>query len=379
MNKTLFLGSLLMLMSACASNTATNLVNPIDMYPAYNENRKFVEAEPTDFRRSDLDEFFAAERTSKESALHQSYISQGIALSDLLCNEWFGRLEAAQSDIDYRQGSTAIAGTAGLTLMGALSAKAKEVASVGALFSAGNSYFELQKAVFLFTPDIHIVRKKIAELRVVVAEKLRNDGVNLGNHADVKARLIAYHQLCSGAQIKSYIDQAVVKTRYSFDLPGELSKSQKSRVDVLSSQLNANLSNNSRSSSIQVDTLKKLFAAVYATDVYADWPADPFAASLKAELDNLSGTPASYTQALDLLQQIGVLADFDEAITKAHQAIAEKAAINAKDIDQDEKDKQIARINNVIRNSMNFTGSKPFVISVEPAINGDAVSIKQAD
>jgi hypothetical protein len=216
----------------------TALLNPTDIFPKDPYAATKIEKGWTVSNRpSEYNQFYIAEYCAATSENNDNneefckikndkqvikYIRQGIALSDTVCERWFDVLIETQANTEFLKDNVAILGGGAITIMGALRSAAKEIAVVGALFSGVNAGFDNFQAAFLFTPDMHIIEKKIEAVREKAAEHIRGESEKYGiqgqpkYYEDAKDRLLAYHNICSGAEIKRLIEESVVQRKYEF-------------------------------------------------------------------------------------------------------------------------------------------------------------------
>ena len=172
-------------------------------------------------RPSEYSLFYQAEFTAQKDNTPDAvtkYVNQGIVLSDTVCNAWFDLLEETQANVEFTKNNTVIAAATATTIMGAVEAAAKEIAVVAAAFAGASSVLDNYQSSFLFTPDMHTVRKKIDGLReAAVKAMFRDEGNRPVIYEEAKRRLLKYHQICSGAEVRDLIQTAVANTSYKFD------------------------------------------------------------------------------------------------------------------------------------------------------------------
>ncbi len=307
---------ILLSFSACSFSPnrvgPAKLLNPQEIFPEkLDEEKAFNGTWTSNKRPSDFGQFYAAEKDAASGRNIDNYIRQGISLSDMACKRWFDSLEIAQANTQFWKNNTAIAGGAAATVMGIVEASAKEIAGVAALFAGVNSVFENYQTVFLFTPDMHIVRSKINALRQELAKNIKN---NIPSHyPDAKAKLVQYHEYCSGAAIKRLIQEAVVQTAYHFDIDKNVTNADKSIVDTYSKDINRLLS--LPASTMDRSALLRRYLLVNHDDLdisdYKKPLDDEWVRLLTVDLK--SSDIANYTRALSLLESIGEKYNFEKS------------------------------------------------------------------
>jgi hypothetical protein len=245
-----------------------------------------------------------AQSPDAASNAYRRYLESGMAYSNELCDRWFDDLERVQSRADYGQGSFGIGGAFATTTMGIFSAATKEIAAVAAGFGGVGSWYELGKAVFLFTPDLHIMRGKISELRSEVRTEILS-GDMPPSYDQARIQLNDYHKLCSAAQVKGYLDKAIVKTRYDIKVEEQLSGIKQTQLITLGAQFSKELGLGKDAPDIA--SLKRLYLRAFADDtVTLDAGDEVYFKNLKLQ------EAAQNDNAVVLLKQIGALAGFDK-------------------------------------------------------------------
>ena len=147
--------------------------------------------------------------------LRQQYEQEGIVLSDTVCYAWFDLLERAQANTQFWKNNVVITAATATTVMGAVDAAAKEIAVVAAAFAGANAGFENFQSTFLFSPDMHTIRKTISGLREEARRTMFQP--DSSSYEESKRRLLHYHEICSGSTIRELIQTAVVKSNYEFN------------------------------------------------------------------------------------------------------------------------------------------------------------------
>jgi hypothetical protein len=155
-------------------------------------------------------------RNDTNRAEHVStYVSYGVALSDMYCTDLFSRQFFFEREVDHIQRNIRLTGDLALAGIGLRDSTAPSAVAGWALaFSGLDRYQENYKQTyFLSNSAVEAVERKLKEARKLNADalKLRSSGLNV---EEAESLISEYHNTCSRKGIRNLITQSVELAEY---------------------------------------------------------------------------------------------------------------------------------------------------------------------
>lgn len=153
------------------------------------------------------------------SGLVRVYLEAAITASNQACNTWFDLLIHSDVETTYAKNLFNLVGNSAQALMGLTGDSPTQIAKVALALGVGNSSFDNYRAIYLMSPTLYKIRKKIAEARLLATNSIRSkaDGYNSWDDADEDMQ--AYHKSCSRETIQEILNSGLEATEYKLNAP----------------------------------------------------------------------------------------------------------------------------------------------------------------
>lgn len=341
MNKLVIAASLATALTACGSQQNRNSLTPLNYEGELKEDFEAISVET-----NSIPTLFAQFLQAKKNAIQHNgpqdsaprsisnrekhiptYVSYGVALSDLYCQDLFSRQFNFEKQVNHLQRNIRLAGDIALAGMGLHGSTAPSALAGWALgFSGIDRYQEnFKQTYFLSESAVFTVEEKLEAARKINAVSLNNYAKNI--NVEVATSLIAqYHDSCSIKNIQNFIAKSVELSKYNPNSVAPNAESFNFIVDKsltgqetrrLSKKVNGALGFNSKIP-LRLDYLRAIYSQVLKpTSSIAIAEKANTASTYKAYIDayknNVATTPSKNSALVDILTELNAYIDLETA------------------------------------------------------------------
>lgn len=158
-----------------------------------------------------------AQSVGASSADQLNLLSQGFALVNYRCNQYFSVLGAAEQDLRFTRKQTSLTSGVVLAALGLANATTKTVANVGSLFSFGVASMDSYQDVYIFSPDVKAVQRLVLDALSTYREKFvrENGDTPAMSYTAVISTLSEYEAFCQPHGVRDLVNQSLAQTTTS--------------------------------------------------------------------------------------------------------------------------------------------------------------------
>jgi hypothetical protein len=148
------------------------------------------------------------------SGLIRVYIEAAITASNQACNTWFDLLIHSDVETTYAKNMFNLVGNSAQALMGLTGDSPTQIAKVALALGVGNSSFDNYRAIYLMSPTLYKIRKKITDARMLATNSIRT---NAAGYTSWDEDIHAYHKSCSREAIQEILNSGLEATQYKIE------------------------------------------------------------------------------------------------------------------------------------------------------------------
>lgn len=172
--------------------------------------------------------------TSYDAKSAAQLFEAGVAISDKSLEEFFSSFDHFQQTISHNQTATNIVASTAVGVLGFTGAASKTLGLIGVAQAGANAEFKNFEGVYLLSPTLDVVRKKLTESRRDYAKRLRAENLPVAKtYAQVRAMLVEYHATGSLIAIRGYIRDAANIATFTVLDSNSMAANTSSQIELL--------------------------------------------------------------------------------------------------------------------------------------------------
>lgn len=251
----------------------------------------------------------------------------GVAISDRSFDEFFQSFDTFQRNIAHNQTASNIVASTAVGVLGFTGATSKTLGIIGIAQAGANAEFKNFEGVYLLSPALDVVYKKLTETRRTYAAHLRAGLAQAKTFGQVRAMITEYHATGSLIAIRGYIRQAADIAKFDVVNSGDVAADTATQIEfaALTEALTYSAAaGTSRLSGVNDDIAFLLYLKTSHSPLYDQVRL----AALAAAATRTGATPPAGAPSAPAIAALST--GFGPLLTLANDAVLDAAIVNPK-------------------------------------------------